>query len=106
MAFFSWFRFYVIHGSVQRDYETRVGQIIATTLLNRVLYAFGKMLSNFAILCTMTAILALAGVLMGISRRGAVEVWPLWSQPTRCDRIVGMFAQVVGQVGQRAQLLV
>ena len=64
-AFFSWFRFYVIHGSVQRDYETRVGQIIATTPLNRVLYAFGKTLSNFAILCTMTVILAVAGVLMG-----------------------------------------
>jgi hypothetical protein len=35
--FFSWFGFYVIRGSVQRDYETGVGQIIATTPLNRVL---------------------------------------------------------------------
>lgn len=78
--FFSWFGFFVIRGSVQRDYETGVGQIIATTPLNRGLYAVGKTLSNFAILCTMTLVLAGAGVLMvWFVGEGPVEIWPLVS---------------------------
>ena len=78
--FFSWFGFFVIRGSVQRDYETGVGQIIATTPLNRLLYALGKTLSNFAILCAMTLVLAVAGVLMvWWVGEGPVEIWLLVS---------------------------
>ena len=51
-------------GSVSRDYETRVGQIMATTPLSRPLYALGKWLSNFAVLGVLILILLAAGVVM------------------------------------------
>ena len=63
-AFLGWFGFYLVKGSVARDRETGVGQIIATTPLTRPLYALGKWLSNFAVLTSMLLILALAGVII------------------------------------------
>jgi len=60
--FLGWFGFYLVKGSVARDRETGVGQIMATTPLTRPLYTFGKWLSNFAVLIAMVAILALAGI--------------------------------------------
>ena len=60
--FLGWFGFYLVKGSVARDRETGVGQIMATTPLTRPLYTFGKWLSNFAVLIAMVIILALAGI--------------------------------------------
>jgi hypothetical protein len=60
--FLGWFGFYLIKGSVARDRETGVGQIMATTPLNRVLYLIGKWASNFAVLVAMVAVLAVAGI--------------------------------------------
>lgn len=60
--FFGWFGFYLVKGSVARDRETGVGQIIATTPLNRALYLLGKWASNFAVLTSMVAVLAFAGI--------------------------------------------
>lgn len=60
--FFGWFGFYLVKGSVGRDRETGVGQIMATTPLTRSLYTFGKWASNFAILMTMVGVLAVAGI--------------------------------------------
>jgi hypothetical protein len=62
--FLGWFGFYLVKGSVARDYETGVGQILATTPLSRPLYALGKWLSNFAVLGVMILILMAAGVAM------------------------------------------
>jgi hypothetical protein len=62
--FLGWFGFYLVKGSVGRDRETGVGQIMATTPLTRPLYTFGKWLSNFAVLISMVAILAVAGVVI------------------------------------------
>jgi ABC-type transport system involved in multi-copper enzyme maturation permease subunit len=62
--FLSWFGFYLVKGSVARDRETGVGQIIATTPLTRPLYVLGKWLSNFAVLTSMVLILALAGIII------------------------------------------
>ena len=62
--FLGWFGFYVVKGSVARDRETGVGQIMATTPLTRPLYLLGKWLSNFLVLMTMVAILALAGIVI------------------------------------------
>jgi hypothetical protein len=59
-----WFGFYVVKGSVNRDTETGVGQIMATTPLTRPLYALGKWFSNFAVLMTMVLILAAFAVLI------------------------------------------
>jgi len=63
-AFLSWFGFYLVKGSVARDHETGVGQIMATTPLTRSLYVLGKWLSNFIVLASMVIILALAGVII------------------------------------------
>ncbi len=60
--FIGLFGFYLVKGSVARDRETGVGQIIATTPLSRPLYTFGKWASNFAVLMAMNLVLALAGV--------------------------------------------
>jgi len=60
--FLGWFGFYLVKGSVARDRETGVGQIMATTPLTRPLYTIGKWLSNFALLIAMVLVLALAGI--------------------------------------------
>jgi hypothetical protein len=62
--FIGWFGFYMVKGSVARDRETGVGQIMATTPLTRPLYMLGKWLSNFLVLMAMVAVLALAGLLI------------------------------------------
>jgi len=61
-AFLGWFGFYLVKGSVARDHETGVGQIMATTPLTRPLYVLGKWFSNFTVLTSMVFILAIAGV--------------------------------------------
>ena len=62
--FIGWFGFYLVKGSVARDRETGVGQIIATTPLTRPLYLIGKWLSNLAVLMAMVAVLALAAIVI------------------------------------------
>ena len=62
--FIGWFGFFLVKGSVARDKETGVGQIMATTPLTRPLYLFGKWLSNFAVLMAMVGVLALAGIVI------------------------------------------
>ncbi len=62
--FLGWFGFYLVKGSVARDRETGVGQIMATTPLTRPLYLIGKLLSNFAVLMAMVVVLALAGLVI------------------------------------------
>ena len=62
--FLGWFGFYLVKGSLARDRETGVGQIMATTPLTRPLYTLGKWLSNFAVLIAMVIILAIVGILI------------------------------------------
>jgi len=62
--FIGWFGFYMVKGSVARDRETGVGQIMATTPLTRPLYMLGKWVSNFLVLMAMVAVLALAGLII------------------------------------------
>jgi len=54
--------FYIVKGSVDRDYTTGVGQIMATTPMSRLMYMLGKWLSNYAVLGITVLILALAGI--------------------------------------------
>jgi hypothetical protein len=56
--------FYVVKNGVFRDQQTRVGQILAATPLSKPMYTVGKMRSNFLVLTSMVALLALAGVAM------------------------------------------
>jgi hypothetical protein len=67
MAFFASFflgifGFYLVKGSVARDRETGVGQIMAATPMTRPLYMVGKWASNFAVLMAMVTVLAIAGI--------------------------------------------
>jgi ABC-type transport system involved in multi-copper enzyme maturation permease subunit len=62
--FLGLFGFYLVKGSISRDYETGVGQIMAATPLKHPLYMLGKWLSNFAVLGMMTVVLMAVAVVM------------------------------------------
>ncbi|MGZ9222832.1 MAG: ABC transporter permease subunit [Anaerolineales bacterium] len=62
--FLGWFGFYLVKGSVARDRETGVGQIMATTPMSRPFYMVGKWISNFAVLMTMIVILVVFGLII------------------------------------------
>lgn len=62
------FGFYNVKSAVQRDRETHVGEIVASTSIDRFDYALGKALSNFAVLGSMTVILFIVAVVMQFVR--------------------------------------
>ena len=62
--FMGWFGFYLVKGSVARDRETGVGQIMATTPMSRPFYMLGKWISNFAVLMLMVVILMIFGLII------------------------------------------
>ena len=66
--FIGWFGFYIVKGSIARDRETGVGQILATTPLTRPLYLIGKWLSNFAVLMSMVLVLIVAALVIQLLR--------------------------------------
>lgn len=72
--FLGWFGFYLVKGSVARDRETGVGQIMATTPLTRPLYLLGKWLSNFAVLAAMLVVLVLAGLVIQFMQGESMQV--------------------------------
>lgn len=80
-CFVSLVGFYIVKNSVERDRSTGVGQILAATPLSKTTYAFGKSLSNFAVLSTMVAVLALAALVMQFSagEDRHIHLWPLLS---------------------------
>jgi len=64
VAFLTLVGFYFVKNTVQRDRETRVGQILATTPMSKSFYTLAKTISNFAVLAVMVLIMAFAGLLM------------------------------------------
>jgi hypothetical protein len=66
-TFLSLAGFYVVKGSVDRDRQTGVGQILATTPITKPLYTLGKTASNFAVLAIMVAVLAVAAVVIQLT---------------------------------------
>ncbi len=60
--------FYVIKNTVERDRQTGVGQILASTPLGRLTYLAGKALSNFAVVGVIAAILLCAAFAMQMWR--------------------------------------
>jgi hypothetical protein len=63
-CFISLIGFYFIKNTIQRDRETRVGQILAATPISKLTYALGKLLSNVAVLTLMMAVVAASGIAM------------------------------------------
>ena len=51
--------FYLVKNAIERDEQTGVGQIIATTPLSKPLYTLGKTFSNFIFLAAMVGVIAL-----------------------------------------------
>ena len=80
-TFLSLVGFYVVKNSVQRDTDTRVGQILAATPMRKDFYTFAKTLSNFAVLACMVVVLMLAAVAMQLIRAEghSLSLWNLWS---------------------------
>ncbi|MCU0638403.1 MAG: ABC transporter permease [Candidatus Krumholzibacteria bacterium] len=60
--------FYLVKDSVARDYDTRVGQIVAATPVSRLEYVAGKWLSNLAVLSSILLVLTLVAVIMRLVR--------------------------------------
>jgi len=80
-TFLSLAGFYVVKNSVQRDTDTRVGQILAATPMRKDFYTIAKTLSNFAVLACMVGVLMLAALAMQLMRAEAhsFSLWKLWS---------------------------
>ena len=60
--------FYLVKNAIDRDIQTGVGQILASTPLSKPLYTVGKTISNFAVLAVMVAIMGLAAIAMQFAR--------------------------------------
>jgi ABC-type transport system involved in multi-copper enzyme maturation permease subunit len=72
--------FYLVKNSIERDTQTGVGQIIATTPISRPAYLASKWLSHFLLLGVMVAILAAAALVIQLfSREAALDPWALIS---------------------------
>jgi hypothetical protein len=80
-TFLSLAGFYIVKNSVQRDTETRVGQILAATPMRKSFYALAKTISNFAVLASMVLILMPAAVVMQLLHAEVrqISLWNLWS---------------------------
>ena len=85
-----WIGFYLVKGSVSRDYDTGVGQIMAATPLSRPLYTVGKWASNFAVLGLMILLLLGVGIIMNLAV--GVQGFNLWAlcQPLLLVALPGM----------------
>lgn len=80
-TFLSLAGFYIVKNSVQRDMDTRVGQILAATPMRKGFYTVAKTLSNFAVLASMVGVLMLAAVVMqfALGEHQSFSLWKLWS---------------------------
>ncbi len=78
-VFVSLIGFYLVKNAVTRDYQTRVGQILAATPLGKFNYLLGKTLSNFAVFAAIVlAVLASAGVMQLIRGEDtSINLWQL-----------------------------
>jgi len=76
--------FYLVKGAINRDYSTRVGQIIATTPITKTAYVLGKWLSNLTVLTFILVALTVMALIMQLIRAetGTLDVWalvvPIW----------------------------
>lgn len=69
--------FYLVKNTLERDEQTGVGQIIATTPLRKAQYTLGKALSNFAVLTTMVMVLVVAVGILQLLRGEDLSIDPV-----------------------------
>lgn len=79
--FLSLVGFYIVKNSIQRDQDTRVGRVLATTPMTKAFYTLAKTASNFAVLGSMVLVMAVATVFMQFLRAEdpKVDLWALLS---------------------------
>ncbi len=78
VTFLPLFGFYLVKNALDRDYQTQVGQIIATTPISKPTYLLGKTLSNLAVLCAILLVLTIMAVTMQFVRAEALQL-DLWA---------------------------
>ena len=73
--------FYMVKNTIDRDEQTRVGQILAATPISKPFYTLAKALSNFVVLASMVAVLAVAALAMQLLRGedSHLRLWHLLS---------------------------
>jgi hypothetical protein len=78
--------FYLVKNAIERDEQTGVGQIIATTPLSKWLYTLGKAVSNFVFLAAMVGVIALCAGAMQLIRAEVfrIDPWALLSPFVFC----------------------
>jgi ABC-type transport system involved in multi-copper enzyme maturation permease subunit len=71
--------FYLVKNTVERDRQTGVGQIIATTPISKVTYVVGKWLSNLAVLVAILGTMTVMAVVMQFLRGEdtTIDAWAL-----------------------------
>ncbi|MBI5868690.1 MAG: ABC transporter permease [candidate division Zixibacteria bacterium] len=77
-VFLTLFGFYLVRNSINRDRQTRVGQIIAATPVSKPVYTVGKWLSNFAVLAVIGAIVMVGAVALQLIRGEDTIIKPLY----------------------------
>ncbi|OKP86423.1 hypothetical protein [Paenibacillus sp. P32E] len=60
--------FFLVKNAIERDVQTGVGQIIATTPITKWMYTMGKMWSNFVFLMSIVAVLMVSALVMQLIR--------------------------------------
>jgi len=60
--------FYLVKNTIDRDHQTKVGQIIATTPTSKVVYLLGKWLSNLAVFSVILTVMTVMAIIMQIVR--------------------------------------
>jgi len=68
MPFFALIGFYLVNYAVKRDFDTGVGQIIATTRVSKAQYMTGKLMSNYVTLLLILAVITVMTVIMFFMR--------------------------------------
>jgi len=75
-VFLSLFGFYLVKNSIERDTQTGVGQIIATTPISRPAYLIGQMAFALPAAGVMVVILAAAALVMQLfGSESALDPW-------------------------------
>lgn len=76
-SFFGLIGFYLVKSAVDRDRRSGVGQLLAASPLSRVGYTLSKWLSNFLVLSSMLAVVAVCTALLQVVRGEDTAVNPV-----------------------------
>jgi hypothetical protein len=68
--------FYLVKNCIDRDIQTRVGQVLAATSVTKPLYTLGKALSNFAVLSAIVGVMAIVACVMQVVRNEDLAIHP------------------------------